>query len=163
RPRWRLLGGFGLGVALAVLPLFLFEQGRVLPYFNRATDHNVIKEIRYNRSPIPLLAVAADGLAAPWLADPTPRHDLSRSRLALLGLPLAIALGQSLLAPRRELSALLVLQAGTAFAASVVAGQSGHPNGLRYGYLATLTAVAVAAGILALVGRVPTAHRRAAA
>jgi hypothetical protein len=163
RPRIRLAAGFLLGFAIAVLPLFLFREGRVLPYFNRASDHNVLREIRYNRSVMPVFAAVADGLASPWLLpDPTPRHDLAQSRLGLLGIPLAVAFGQALLAPRRELSALLLLQAGFAFAASVAGGQAGHPNGLRYGYLATLTAVAVAAGVLALLRLVPESRRRAA-
>src|SRR6185295_15462434 len=95
--------------------------------------------------------------------DPTPRHDLALSRLGLLGIPLAVAFGQALLFPRRELSALLLLQAAFAFAASVAGGESGHPNGLRYGYLATLTAVAVAAGVLALLRLAPEPRRRMAA
>jgi hypothetical protein len=164
RPRFRLAAGFLFGLAIAVLPLFLFREGRVLPYFNRASDHNVLREVRYSHSVMPVFAAAADALASPWLVpDPTPRHDLALSRLGLLGIPLALAFGQALLFPRRELSALLLLQAGFAFAASVAGGESGHPNGLRYGYLATLTAVAVAAGVLALLRLVPEPGRRAAA
>ncbi len=163
RPRGRLGAGFLLGLALAVAPLFLLREGRVLPYFNRASDHNVFKEMRYNRSAMPLFAVAADALASPWLvADPTPRHDLTQSRLGLLAIPLAVVFGQALLRPRRDLSALLLLQAGGAFAASVAGGQSGNPNGLRYGYLTTLTAVAVAAGVLALLRLVRPERRRVA-
>jgi hypothetical protein len=164
RPRVRLAAGFLFGLATAVLPLFLLREGRVLPYFNRASDHNVLREVRYTASAMPLFAAAADALAAPWLLpDPTPRHDLAQSRLGLLGIPLALAFGQALLFPRRELSALLLLQAGFAFAASVAGGESGHPNGLRYGYLATLTAVAVAAGVLALLRLVPEPRRKVAA
>lgn len=164
RPRVGLAAAFVFGLALAVAPLFLFREGRVLPYFNRASDHNVVKEIRYNKSVMPLLAATADGLASPWLVpDPTPRHDLTQSRLGLLGIPLAIVFGQALLSPRRELSALLLLQAAAALAASIVGGQSGHPNGLRYGYLSTLTAVAVAAGVLALLRLVSESRRRPAA
>jgi hypothetical protein len=161
RPRARLVAGFLFGLALAVAPLFLLREGRVVPYFNRAGDHNVFKEIRYNRSAMPLFAVTADALASPWLVtDPTPRHDLTRSRLGLLGIPLAVAFGQALLRPRRELSALLLFQAAAALAASVAGGQSGNPNGLRYGYLATLTAVAVAAGALILLRLVSEPRRR---
>lgn len=165
RPRVRLAAGYVLGFALAAAPLFLFREGRVVPYFNRASDHNVIKEIRYNRSVMPLLAAAADGLASPWLVpEPSPRHDLTQSRLGVaLGFLLALAFAQALLKPRRELSALLLLQAAAALAASVVGGQSGHPNGLRYGYLSTLTAVAVAAGALALLRLFPRSRRRAPA
>ncbi len=161
RPRMRLAGAYLAGLAIAVAPLFLFREGRVLPYFNRAADHNVFREIRYNRSAFPLAATAADALSSPWLLpDPTRRHDLPRPRLELLAIPLAVAFGRALLRPRRELSGLLLLQAGAAFAASVMGGQSGNPNGLRYGYLATLTAVGVAAGVLALLRLAPAHSRR---
>ncbi|HLN59097.1 MAG TPA: hypothetical protein VK416_11095 [Thermoanaerobaculia bacterium] len=163
RPRGRLAAAYLLGLAVAVLPLFLFREGRVLPYFNRASDHNILKEIRYNKSLMPPFAAAADGLASPWLPDPTPRHDLPRSRLGLLGIPLAIAFGRALLSPRKAFSALLLLHAGAAFAASVAGGQAGHPNGLRYGYLATPAAVAIASGVLSLLRPVPQARRRLAA
>jgi hypothetical protein len=164
RPRARLAAGYLLGLAIAIAPLFLFREGRVLPYFNRANDHNVFREIRYNRSVFPLAATAADALASPWyLPDPTRRHDLERPRLELLAIPLAIVFGRALLAPRRELSALLLLHAGTAFAASVAGGQSGNPNGLRFGYLATVASVAIAAGVLALVSAAPAAARRGSA
>jgi hypothetical protein len=157
-----LLGPYLLGLAISVAPLFLLREGRVLPYFNRASDHNVFREMRYNRSVFPVAAVAADALASPWvLPDPTRRHDLPLPRLELLAVPLAITFGRALLAPRRELSALLLLHGGAAFASSVAGGQSGNPNGLRYGYLATLTAVAVAAGLLALAGIAPAGRRRA--
>ena len=42
-------------------------------------------------------------------------------------------------------------------------GQADNPNGSRFAYLSTLTAVAAAAGILWLLGRVPPRSRRAAA
>ena len=161
RPRWRLAAAYALGLAVSVAPLFLLREGRVLPYFNRASDHNVIREMRYNRSVFPLAAAAAEALESPWYRpDPTRRHDLDRPRLELLAIPLAIAFGRALLSIRRELSALLLLHAGAAWAASVAGGQSGNPNGLRFGYLSTIAAVAIAAGILALLAAAPPAGRR---
>lgn len=163
RPRIRLAAAYLLGLAVSVAPLFLFREGRVLPYFHRAEDHNVLREVRYNRSVFPVAAAAADALASPWfLPDPTRRHDLDRSRLGLLAIPLAVAFGRAFLFPRAELSALLLFHAGAAFVASVVGGQSGNPNGLRFGYLATLAAVAVSAGTLALLRAAPAARRRTA-
>ena len=161
RPRAGLAAAYLLGLAVATAPLFLLREGRVLPYFNRANDHNVFREVRYNRSVFPVAAVAADALASPWyLPDPTRRHDLERPRLELLAVPLAIAFGRALLAPRRDLSALLLLHGGAAFAASVAGGQSGNPNGLRFGYLSTVAAVGIAAGLLALSSAAPAGRRR---
>jgi hypothetical protein len=161
RPRVGLAAAFLLGLAIATAPLFLLKEGRVLPYFNRANDHNVFREMRYNRSAFPIAAAAADALASPWyLPDPTRRHDLDRPRLELLAIPLAVAFGRALLFPGRELSALLLLHAGAAFAASVAGGQSGNPNGLRFGYLSTVAAVAIASGLLSLLSAAPPGARR---
>jgi hypothetical protein len=127
--------------------------------------HNVLREIEYRKSLLPVLEAAADALRAPWvLPDPEGRHDLEgASRLGLLGIPVALALLRALRSPRRELSGLLLCHASLAAAAAVAGGTAGHPNGFRFGYLTSITAVAAAAGTLALVGLAPAPRRRAAA
>ena len=122
--------------------------------------------MRYRRSVEPLFAAAADALVAPWLApDPTSRHDLpGRSRLGwILGIPALAVFARAFVRPREELSGLLLLHAGAALAATLVAGEAGNPNGARFGYLTTVTAVAVAAGVQLLLGVVPPERRRASA
>ncbi|HSB36426.1 MAG TPA: hypothetical protein VLH41_06080, partial [Thermoanaerobaculia bacterium] len=108
---------------------------------------------------------AAEALASPWRADPSPRHDLpGRRRLGwIYGIPVTIALGRALLRPREPLSGLLLAHGAAYLAAVVAGGQADNPNGSRFGYLATLTAVAAAAGTLWLIGLVPPDRRRAAA
>jgi hypothetical protein len=157
---------FALGFAACAAPLFLFREGRTASYFARTADHNVVLEIRRTRSLRPPVEAVADALISPWLlTDPTPRHDLpGRSRLGwLLGIPVAIALGRALLRPRDALSGLLLAHAAAFLAAVAAGGQADNPNGSRFAYLATLTAVAAAAGLLWILGRVPPRARRAAA
>jgi hypothetical protein len=157
---------FLAGLAVVVMPLFLFHENRMAPYFARTGDHNMFREIRYTGSFLPVLSAAADGLAGPWLtADPSPRQDIpGRSRLGwILGIPVLVALTKTLLSPRRELSGLLLLHSGTALAATVVGGQAGTPNGARFGYLTTVAALAAAMGILLLLSFVPGRQRRQAA
>jgi hypothetical protein len=157
---------FAAGFLLAVAPLFFFHEGRRIPYFGRTARHSVVREMRIAGSPMPALSAAADALPAPWfLPDPEGRHDLEgASRLGwIVGVPVAVALARALLAPRAELSALLLTQAGAAFCAAVAGGQAGHPNGFRFGYLTTWTAVAAAAGALALLGLAWAPRRRAVA
>jgi dolichyl-phosphate-mannose-protein mannosyltransferase len=157
---------YGIGFVLAVAPLFLFHAGREAPYFARASDHNVVREIRWARSAMPLAAAAADALAAPWFkADPAPHHDLAgHARLGwILGVPVAVALAYSLVRPRRESSAFFLTQAISALAASIAGGEAGLPNGFRFAYLGGVTAVAGAAGALLLLSLVPPARRREAA
>ena len=157
---------FAVGFALAAAPLFLFAEGRRIPYFGRAGRHSVAREMRFASSPMPLLAAAADSFPAPWfLPDPEGRHDLAgASRLGwIVGVPFAVAMARALAAPREPLSALLLSHAAAALAGAVAAGQAGHPNGFRFGYLTTLTAVAAAAGTLALAGLAARRLRRAAA
>jgi hypothetical protein len=164
--RLTLAVAFAAGFLLAAAPLFLFREGRALGYFERTRDHNLVREIRYNRSVFPAFAVAADALASPWLLpDPTSRQDLpGKNRLGIvLGLAVGVALGRALLRPREDLSAYLLCAAIAAFASTVPGGQSGNPNGARYAYLTTTTAVAAAAGLMALLAAVPAARRRAAA
>ncbi len=159
-------GAFVLGFAACAAPLFLLREGRTTPYFARPADHNVALEMRREKSLLPPIYAAADAFASPWfLADPSPRHDLpGRSRLGwVYGLAAAIALGRALLRPLEPLAGLLLAH-GAAFLGAVVAGgQADNPNGSRFGYLSTLASVAVAAGILWLVARVPAAGRRGAA
>jgi hypothetical protein len=157
---------FGAGFLLVVAPLFLFREGRTVPYFARTGDHNILREFGYRHSVEPLFAAAADALVAPWIIpDPTARHDLpGRSRLGwILGIPVLAALARALLKPREEVSGLLWLQGSAALMATLVAGEAGNPNGARFGYLTTVTAVAVAAGVLNLLAAARPAARHAAA
>ncbi len=166
RPRVALALLFAAGFACAAAPIFVFKEGRVAPYFARASDHSLLAEIRYTHSAMPAFAAAADSLAAPWFkSDPYPHHDLpGRTRLGwILGLPVALALARSLVRPREDLSGYLLTQGGAALAASVAGGHAGVPNGYRFGYLSDVAAVAAAAGVLCLLALVPAARRRAAA
>jgi hypothetical protein len=165
---WRpgLAAVFAVAFAVAALPIFLLGEGRTSPYFARASDQNVVLEVERAKSPLPVFAAAADALAAPWfLSDPTPRHDLpGRSRLGWIGGSLAaVALAFAVLRPRRDLSAYLLANAAAAFAASVVGGRATAPNGYRFGYLANVSAVAIAAGAALVIGAAPLSRRRAAA
>ncbi len=159
------LAAFAAGLAVVAAPLFLLHEGRTIAYFGRASRHSVVREIAYQKSALPALGVAADALLAPWfLPDPEGRHDLEgASRLGLVGIPVAIALVRALARPRAELSAFLLATAAAAFLAAVAGGAAGHPNGFRFGYLTSTTAIAASAGTLALVSLVPSAGRRAAA
>jgi dolichyl-phosphate-mannose-protein mannosyltransferase len=152
-PRIRVPLLFTAGFLIAVLPLFVFREGRTASYFARTADHNLRLEIERTRSWMPPFAAAADAMAAPWfLSDPIARHDLAgRSRLGLLGIPLALGLLRALLLPREDLSALLLAHAGAAVAANVTGGQADLPNGMRFAYLMSVTAVAIAAGLLSLL------------
>jgi hypothetical protein len=153
RVRTRVPALFVAGFLFAVAPLFVFREGRTAPYFARTSDHNVRLEIERTRSAMPPFAAAADAIAAPWLlSDPTSRHDLpGRSRLGLLGVPLALSLLRALLRPRDELSALLLAHGAAALAANVSGGQADLPNGMRFAYLIGPTAVAIAGGFLAIL------------
>jgi hypothetical protein len=165
--RWR-LGAAGIFVAmflLAASPLFRADPGKT-PYFRRAGQHNVLVEVRRQRSVAPLFSSAATALAAPWfLADPSPWNDLpGRTRLGwILGIPVAAALARALSRPREELSAFLLAHAGAAFASTVIWGTEMQPNGYRVAYLTTVTAVAVAAGSLSLLSHFSARARRAGA
>jgi hypothetical protein len=164
--RLRLAGLVLAGFALAAAPLLFLREGRRAPYFSRTGDHNIATEVLRQRSLLPPLAAAADAISGPWLlSDPSPRNDLAgRRRLGwILGLPVSIALCRSLLRPREDLSALLLTQAAAALAACVASGQADSPNGARFAYLTGTTAVAAAAGTLALVGWAPARWRRRAA
>lgn len=155
---------YAAGFVVLAAPLFLFTEGSTGSYFARASQQNVLDRVRRDRSPLPLAVNAADALAAPWfLPDLALHHDLpGRSRLGwLLGLPVAVALGRALCRPADELSGFLVGHAGAAFLASVAGG--GVPNGYRFSYLADVTAVAAAAGLLLLTVRIPLRLRRAGA
>ena len=157
---------FAAGFALVASPLFLFHEGRSRPYFGRSARHNVLREVGYQKSWLPAFEAAADALPAPWLIpDPEGRHDLEgASRLGwIVGIPVAVALARALRSPRQELSGLLVVQGAFGAAAAVASGTAGHPNGFRFGYLSSLTAVAASAGVLALVGAAPESRRRAGA
>ena len=166
RFRLRLALLFAVGFAVAASPLFLLRKPGGSPYFARASDHNVLKEMHYLRSPLPAFLASADALAAPWFrGDPAPHHDLpGRARLNwILGIPVAVALMRSLVRPKEPFSALLLCHGGAAFCAAVAGGHAGIPNGYRFAYLSDVTAVAASGGILALVGLAPAARRRAAA
>ena len=165
---WRpaLALAFAIGLLVAAAPIFFLKTGRTSPYFARASDHNVVLEVRRARSILPLLGVAADALAAPWfLPDPTPRHDLpGRSRLGwIVGSFVAVSFAFAILRPRRDLSAFLLAHAAAAFAATVVGGRATAPNGYRFGYLSDVAAVAAAGGALLLLAMVRAPRRRQAA
>ena len=164
--RGRLAACYVAAVALAAAPLVLFHEGRVFPYLRRVGQHNVLGEMSLRKSRMPPLAAAADAAVSPWLlSDPTPRNDLpGRTRLGwVLGAAVAIALARALLAWREDLSAFLLVQAAAAFAAAIVGGQDGLPNGSRFGYLADTTAIAASGGALWILGRLPRDWRRAGA
>ncbi len=166
RPRLLRAATFAVGFALCAAPLFLLHAGRPAPYFARTADHNVFLEIERTGSLRPPFEAVADALVAPWLlGDPTPRHDLpGRSRLGwLLGVPVLAALCRTLVRPRDALSALLLAHAAVLLAAVAAGGLADNPNGSRFAYLATLTAVAAAAGILWLLGLVRGPARRTVA
>lgn len=165
-PRLRLLLAFGVAFALASAPLFLLKAGRTSPYFARAADHSVLREVGYMHSPLPAFAAVADSLTAPWFGvDPFGHHDLpGKTRLGwILGIPVAVAFGRSLLRPRDVFSAFLLAEGGAGFAASVAGGRAGLPDSYRFGYLTTVTAVAAAGGLLCIFGWVAPAWRRVAA
>jgi hypothetical protein len=161
--RARLAACYFAALALAAAPLFVFREGRVFPYLRRVGHHNVFGEMSLWKSRIPPLAAAADAAVSPWLiSDPTPRHDLpGRTRLGwILGAAVAIALARALLAWREDLSAFLLVQAAAAFAAAIVGGQYGLPNGSRFGYLTDTTAIAASGGALWILGRLRRVWRR---
>jgi hypothetical protein len=163
RPPRRYLRGL---VHARDLPLFLPGSAEDPPYFVRAGNHNVLSEIRHQKTVLPLFSAAADALAAPWFVpEPTPWADLpGRSRLGLLlGGCLAVAYGRAFLRPREELSGLLLAHAAAACVSAVAQGESGHPNGYRYVYLAVPAALGIASGFLALLGSVPDRAKRIAA
>lgn len=165
--RWRLLsaGFFAAAFFLAASPLLWPGRDRT-PYFRRAGQHNVLVEIRRQRSLEPLFSGAAIALAAPWFGgDPSPWNDLPHaSRLGwILGIPVAAALARALWRPREELSGFLLAQAGAGFAATVAWGTEMQPNGYRVAYLTTVTGVAAAAGALSLLSLFRERARRAVA
>jgi len=163
--RARRAAAFAAGFLAVASPLFLVAQGRITP-FGRASRHSVFAEMRYTRSPAPLPAAAADALIAPFgLPEPEGRHDLTdRSRLGpVVGLAFAAGLAGALLRPREEASSLILCHGAAALAAAVTAGQAGLPNGFRFGYLTTLTAVAASSGALWFAGLWPPRVSRAAA
>jgi hypothetical protein len=164
--RGRLALLFALGFALMAMPLFLLREGRTGSYFARTSDHNVMREIQRTRSALPALAAGADGLLGPWITeDPSARNDLpNQSRLGwIIGIPVLAALVHALLAPKSELSGFLLLQAAAALAATIAGGEALNPNGARFAYLTSATAVAASAGILLLLTVVPISGRRTAA
>jgi hypothetical protein len=165
RARLARAAAFAAGFALVAAPLFLFHEGRERGYFGRTGRHSILREMAYQKSSMPLFTVAADALEAPWfLPDPEGRHDLEgKTRLGLLAIPVAIALGRALASPRGELPGYLLAHAGAALAGAAAGGTAGHPNGFRFGYLTSATAIAAAAGALAIVGLAPVRWRRAAA
>ena len=157
---------FAGGFALAAAPLFLPGAPGDPPYFARTGAHNVVTEIRYQKSLLPPFAAAADAFAAPWFVpEPGAWADLpGRSRMGLvLGALLAVGLGRAFARPKDSLSRLLLAHAATAFVSAVAQGESGHPNGYRYVYLTTPAALAVASGLFALVACATERRRRPAA
>jgi len=166
RLRLRLALCFAAVFLIAAAPLFLLRGPKGFSYFQRVGQRNVLKEVRRQKSLLPPLEAAADAIAAPWLLpDPSPWNDLpGKSRLGwLLGIPVAAALARAACRPREELSAFLLAHAGAAFVASVAWGTEMQPNGYRVAYLTTVTGVAAAGGVLALLALAPARARRPAA
>lgn len=154
---------FGFGFLAAASPIFLLKKDRPSSYFGRASDQSLILDIRRTKNWMSPLTTFADCLQAPWLPEPVSRQDLPRSRLGwILGIPVAIAFLRAFRSPRDELSALFLAHAFAATAASMRWGFPGHPNGFRFLYLTTVTAIAVASGTLWLVGLFPRRRRLAA-
>jgi len=165
-PRLRLAIGFVVAFAVATSPIFVLKKGRTSPYFARAANHSLLREIEYMHSPRPAFAAAADSLKAPWFGvDPFSHHDLpGKTRLGIvLGLAVAAAFGRSLLRPREPFSAFLLANAAAALAASVAGGHAGVPNSYRFAYLTTATSVAAAGGLLSILGGLTRSRRRAGA
>ena len=162
--RTRLVLVFFGGFLLVASPVLFLRKDHSQSYFARASDQNLLRDMHRKKSWMPGLAVAADSFQAPWFVpDPLPRQDLPKSRLGwLVGVPLAVGFLRALRNPREDLSALLFSHAGAAGAACLYWGQPGHPNGLRFAYLTTLTAVGAAAGALWLAGLAPPFLRRSA-
>ncbi|MEP7132897.1 MAG: hypothetical protein ABI914_07015 [Acidobacteriota bacterium] len=161
RPLVRLPVAFAAAFVLCTLPIFLWKEGRVAPYFARASDHNVVREMRRARSPMPLFGAASDSLSAPWYrADPFTGY---RWLGWLLVVPVGVAAARALAHPGEEPSAFYASHWVAALAASVVGGQAGIPNGYRFGYLADVAAIAAASGILLIASRRKPAARRAIA
>jgi hypothetical protein len=162
--RWRLAAAavFAGTFLLVASPLLLTGRGKT-PYFRRAGEHNLLLEMRRQRSAMPLFSSAAGALAAPWfLPDPSPWNDLpGRTRLGwILGIPVAVALTRALLRRREEASGFLLAHAAAGFTATVVWGTEMQPNGYRVAYLTTVTGVSVAAGSLALLSLIPARFNR---
>jgi hypothetical protein len=155
----------GLGFLATASPIFLLKQGRERSYFVRASDQSLMKDIVRRKSWLVPFEVVADSVQAPWLVpDPDLRQDLPVSRLGwILGVPFALTVLCAFARPKRDLSALLFAHAGAALLACLRWGAPGHPNGFRFVYLSTLTAVAAAAGALCLLGLLAPPHRRAGA
>ncbi len=165
-PRILRAAAFAGAFALVASPLFLPGSRGDPPYFVRSGNHNVLSEIRYQKSVFPLFGAMADALAAPWFVpEPAPWADLpGRSRLGLiLGVCLAVGFGRAFLKPRDELSGLLLAHAVAAGVSAIAQGESGHPNGYRYVYLTVPAALGIASGLLALAGSAPKRARRIAA
>jgi hypothetical protein len=156
---------FGLGFLVAVSPIFLLRKGREVSYFVRASSQSLLIDFRRTKSYFIPLSILADSFQAPWfLHDPVARQDIPAPRLGwILGLPFGVTLLRSLRLPREELSALIFPHCAAAIAATLRWGLPGHPNGFRFLYLSTLTAVAIAAGALWLVRLARAKNRRMAA
>lgn len=165
RRRMGLALAFGLGFLVIASPILLRGAKVRASYFGRAADQNLFVDFHRTKSFLMPFFVVADSLQAPWLLpDPLRRQDLPMSRLGwILGIPVAVAFLRAFRLPREELSSLLFAHAGAAMAASSRWGFPGHPNGYRFLYLTTITAVAASAGTLWLIQRTGVSFRRAAA
>ncbi len=155
---------FSAGFVLVILPLLVREGSP--GYFVRlgAAHSNAGRGAAGSR--IPILETAADAFASPWLlADPVARHDLyGASRLGwIVGSLVLAGLIRALLSTGEAPAGFLLAQGGVALLSNFAWGPSGLPNGYRYAYLTTTTAVAAAFGALALIGWVTPRIRRAAA
>jgi hypothetical protein len=166
RARFAAALALALGFAAAAAPLFLLREGRRASYLVRASNHNVFVEMRLTKSVLPLAHAGRDALVAPWFVpDPIPRNDIpGMPRLpTVVAVGLAIAFLRAAVAPRDDLSALLLAQAFFAFLVCLAWGEALMANGSRFGYLTTVASVAAASGLLTLIGAARASWRRPAA
>jgi hypothetical protein len=157
---------FAVAFLGSVLPLFVLARKGEAPYFARVRSHNLLREFRLRQSVLPLFEATAEGLGAPWFVpEPQGWADLpGRSRLGLvLGVLVAVAFARSFSRSRDAFSAFLLAHGAFALAASVAQGTCGSPNGYRFVYLTSATAIAAAGGAIAVVSVLPRRGRRAGA
>ena len=155
---------FGAGFLAAVSPIYILKKDRRASYFSRASEQSLMLDFRRTKNWGEPFEIIADSIRAPWfLPDPLRRQDLPRSRLGwILGIPVAAAFARALRSPREDLSAILFAYAAAAVAGTMRWGAPGHPNGYRFAYLTGVTVLAVASGVLWLVGLARRRRRLAA-
>ena len=163
RSRFKIPVFFAVGFVVAVSPLFLLHENGPSPSFLRTRHVNVLNEVRYWQSPMPVFEAAADGLTGPWHSPPWRRWPGNVRLGAILASLLAVGFFRALRRPRDEFSAVLLSQSVAPLAATVLGGHRGVPNGFRFGYLSELSAVAISGGACWILLSIPASGRRIAA